>query len=439
MQFAILKVMTFATAKSSTDPIKKLVDVIGQGGTVFIVDAGLISPLEREQIERAVTTHTKLTPSAPTENAPHQKTHPFFQALSPDRLRLLERLSSKAQGSGSPEQPPDLPRPAYAQLFEACLAEMGILTDSQTAPWACWQALADGLSVDPSQHWMALEPCQWGVSTQQVTMRTCQPYPCLGSELLAALEAGLDRLNAQLHLSPSGRAYFGFEKPFDLNTAWPESMEGLAADDFLPTGQQARAWRQFITEVEMTLALQPELGNIQSLWPWGMGSPVYERTMDGPARKEHAMREGPRTLGLPLVLAGFQHWMSNHGHPFKLEWRSFKGIQTVDDWLNQWERVLEDLEGLQILPMRHEEPGDRPWALILQQYWAYKVVCQSDLHSNSRGSASSPSFFNRLRRFTKSLFSGQRSRLADKPAHAYLLDLACWQEQAAAPGGFGGP
>ena len=438
MQFAILKVMTFATEKSPIDPIKKLVDVIGHGGTVFIVDAGLISPLEREQIEKAVTTHAKMTPSAPTEHTPHQKTHPFFQALSPDRLRLLERLSSQAKGNGSPEQPPDLPRPAYAQLFEACLTEMDILTDSQTAPWAYWQALADGLSVDPSQHWMALEPCQWGVSTQQVAMQTCQPYPRLSSELLAALQAGLNRLNARLHLSPSGRVYFGFERPFDLNTAWPESLEGLAADDFLPTGQQARPWRQFITEVEMTLALQPEPGDIQSLWPWGMGSPVYERPVDGPAREEHAMLEGPRTLGLPLVLAGFQHWMNNHGHPFKLEWRSFKGIQTVDDWLDRWERILEDLEGLQTLATEHEEPGDGAWALILQQQWAYKVVCQSDLHSNSRGSARSPHFFNGLRRFTKSLFPGQRSRLADKPAHAYLLDLACWQDHAADPGGVGG-
>ena len=414
--------MTFASPGSGHDQIKKLARLIDQAGSILVVDAALISPSEREQIERASRGETQL-----------------FNAMAqwdPQLHAMLAELSLKSQGWGSLQHPPDYPKPAYAALFEASLRELGLLTPQQPPPWAYWQAMAEGLAAEPQRHWLAVEPCQWLVSTQEVQLRLCRPYQPLSPQLVETIKAALDWLDASLVLSPSGRAYLGFEKPFDLQSAWPETLEGLGADGFLPQGSQASDWRRFVTELEMALAITPDSSDTQSLWPWGMGaplapgSPVAFEKNTGLEESGSALFHSAGLTDAPLPLQGLHQWLAGQGRHLAIEWRSFKKVQSVEDWLAEWALLLADIQALRRRCMAANGQPARPWAVLLQDQWSYKLHVQPE----GRGRQDSSAFpgmvglIESLRGLTQSFFASQGGKGKKNHSLLKLLQLASWDD-----------
>ena len=415
--------MTPPSPGPNQDQIKKLARLIDRAGFILLVDAALISPSEREQIERASRDET-----------------PWLDAMAqwdPQLHAMLAELSLKSLGWGSLQQPPDCPKPAYAELFEASLRELGLLTPQQQPPWAYWQAMAEGLVPEPQRHWMAVEPCQWLVSTQQVQLRLCRPHQPLSPQLVKTIKAALDWLDASLALSPSGRAYLGFEKPFDLQSAWPETLDGLGADGFLPQGSQAGDWRRFVTELEMALAMTPDSSDTQSLWPWGMGAPLapgfpvaFEKET-GREESGSALFQAADLTNAPLPLQGLHQWLAGQGRRVNMQWRTFKKVQSVEEWLAEWALVLADIQALRRHCMAANGQPGRPWAVLLQDQWSYKLYVQPE----GRNGQANPAFPSRvgliesLRGLTQKLIASQGGKGKKNHPLLKLLQLASWDDQ----------
>jgi hypothetical protein len=411
--------MTFASSAVPHDQVKKLARLIDQGGAILVVDAALISPSERDQIERAIRGDAT-TPAAMAQ-------------WKPEWRAMLAELSSGAHGQGSLESPPDFPQPAYAQIFEACLKELQLLPFQEPAPWAYWQALADGVQAEPASAWMAVEPCQWLVSTQQVQLKRSAPNQQMSPHLIQTIEAGLGRLRASLVLGRSGRAYLRFEAPFELRSAWPECLEGLGTDDFLPQGSQARDWRGFVTELEMALAMNPDPSNsdTQSLWPWGMGTNPNDPGLASGAIQAKRPINSSNLTKAPLPLQGFKHWLESQGHPLNLEWHSFKPVQRVEEWIAEWTSVLETIEALKQSCMNANDSLGRPWAVLLQDQWSYKLYVQPEGKQRQSG----PTFLNiaalreRLRGLSQAGFSFKERHAKRGDSLTQLLKLASWSDE----------
>ncbi len=395
--------MTPPSHSSNHNQIKKLARLIDRAGSILVVDAALISPSEREQIERGSRGET-----------------PWLDAMAqwdPQLHAMLAELSLKSLGWGSLQQPPEYPKPAYAELFEASLRER--------------------LAPEPQRHWMAVEPCQWLVSTQQVQLRLCRPHQPLSPQLVETIKTALDWLDASLALSPSGRAYLGFEKPFDLQSAWPETLEGLGADGFLPQGSQAGDWRRFVTELEMALAMTPDSSNTQSLWPWGMGaplapgSPVTFEKETGREESGSALFQAADLTNVPLPFQGLHQWLAGQGQRVNMQWRSFKKVQSVEEWLAEWALVLADIQALRRHCMAANGRPGRPWAVLLQDQWSYKLYVQPE----GRNGQANPAFPSRvgliesLRGLTRKLFTSQGGIGKKNHPLLKLLQLASWDDR----------
>lgn len=406
---------------------KELAQLIQQGGHLLVVDTALISPTEREQI--VSTDHSGALLSG------------AINLWEPGLLTLLSDLSSRVSGDGCPEQPPERPQPSYALLFEAALKQLGLLASSSSAPWAFWQALEDGIAAETDDLWMALEPCQWLVSTQQVELQRSLSSPPFSPQLINLVQAGLDRLEASFVTGRSGRGYLRFKKAFDLQSAWPESLEGLSADDFLPKGSHARRWRQFITEFEMALAMNPDPSPTQSLWPWGLGQTANKAEMKEPYKTGQSERLLTNSINIledmagpeaPLALRGLHQWLATQGKVMTIEWRNFKQVQTVEEWLSEWHSLMTHIETIK--NKRGDGQTNKPWAVLLQNQWTYKLYMQphdSQIRNNHFPSA--------LKRFVKSLgglarytLPTQGSKTKDN-ALTQLLALASWTHEDKAP------
>lgn len=410
--------MTVSSSAVQQDQVKKLAHLIDRGGAILVVDGALISPSERDQIDQAIRSDTT-TPAAMAQ-------------WRPEWRAMLAELSYAAHGRGSLESPPDVPQPAYAQIFEACLKELQLLPSLEPAPWAYWQALADGVPAEPTKGWMAVEPCQWLVSTQQVQLKRSTPNQPISPHLIQTIEAGLGRLHASLVLGRSGRAYLRFDAPFELRSAWPECLEGLGTDGFLPQGSHARSWRGFVTELEMALAMKPDPSNsnIQSLWPWGMGTSPNDPELPSGAFQAKRPIDSSSLAKAPLPLQGFKHWLESRGHPLNLEWHSFKPVQRVEEWIEEWTSVLESIQALKQGCMSANDSFGGPWAVLLQDQWSYKLYVQPKGKQRQSG----PSFLNiaalreRLRGLSQAGFSFKARHAKRGDSLAQLLRLASWGE-----------
>jgi hypothetical protein len=392
-----------------------------------VVDTALISPTEHDQIAR--TDHSGALLSR------------AINLWEPGLLTLLSDLSSRVSGDGCPEQPPERPQPSYALLFEAALKQLGLLASSSSAPWAYWQALEDGIAAETDDLWMALEPCQWQVSTQQVQLQRSLSNPPFSPQLIDLVQAGLDRLEASFVTGRSGRGYLRFKKAFDLQSAWPESLEGLSADDFLPQGSHARRWRQFITELEMALAMNPDPSPTQSLWPWGMGQTPNKAEIKEPYETGQSKRLSANSLNIlkdmaeseaPLALRGMHQWLVKQGKAMTIEWRNFKQVQTVEDWLSEWHSLVTHIETIK--NKQGHDQTNKPWAVLLQNQWTYKLYMQPH-DSQTRNNH----FSSALKRFVKSLGGLARYTLPTQGtktkdnALTQLLALASWARGNKAP------
>jgi hypothetical protein len=406
---------------------KELAQLIQQGGHLLVVDAALISPTEREQIAR--TDHS---------GALLSKAIDLWES---GLLTVLSDLSSRASGDGCPEQPPERPQPSYALLFEAAFKQLGLLTSSSWAPWAYWQALEDGITAETDDLWMALEPCQWQVSTQQVQLQRSLSNPPFSPQLIDLVQAGLDRLEASFILGTSGRGYLRFKKTFDLQSAWPESLEGLSADDFLPQGSHARRWRQFVTELEMALAMNPDPSPTQSLWPWGLGQTPNKAQIKEPYETGQSERLSANSLSIlkdmagseaPLALRGLHQWLVKQGQAMTIEWRNFKQVQTVEDWLSEWHSLVTHIETIK--NKQGHDQAKKPWAVLLQNQWTYKLYIQP--HDSQ---IRNKHFSSAMKRFGKSLGGLARYSLLTRGrktkdnALNQLLALASWTYEDKAP------
>lgn len=86
------------------------------------------------------------------------------------------------------------------------------------------------------------------------------------------------------------RWYLALERAQDLQVQPPDRVAGRNVDAFMPEGEDARAWRAWLNEVQMLLHDAPVNAErerrgalpVNSLWVWGGGS--APRPGEGPAR-----------------------------------------------------------------------------------------------------------------------------------------------------------
>ncbi|MEK9811979.1 MAG: hypothetical protein VW440_02900 [Bordetella sp.] len=399
---------------------KELAQLIQQGGHLLVVDAALISPTEREQIAR--TDHSGALLSR------------AIDLWEPGLLTLLSDLSSRASGDGCPEQPPERPQPSYALLFEAAFKQLGLLASPSSAPWAYWQALEDGITAETDDFWMALEPCQWQVSTQQVQLQRSLSNPPFSPQLVDLVKAGLEQLEASFVMGTSGRGYLRFKKAFDLQSAWPESLEGLSADDFLPQGGHASRWRQFVTELEMALAMNPDSSPTQSLWPWGLGQTPNKAQIKEPYETVQSKRLSTNSLSVlkdmamseaPLAIRGLHRWLVKQGQAMTIEWRNFKQVQTVEDWLSEWHSLVTHIQTIK--NKQGHDQANKPWAVLLQDEWTYKLYIQPhDCQIRNKHFSSVLKHFGKGLRGLARYKLPTRGRKTKDNALTQLLALASW-------------
>jgi hypothetical protein len=201
--------------------------------------------------------------------------------LAPE-LPVLARLLSRAR----------LQAECHADSHASLMRAFGVAGP----PWPVAAAARAGegdAAPAPEGWWLRADPVHLRVDTTHARL--------FGAHALALTRPETDALTARLNafLAADGlrieapapdRWYLACERAFDLQAHAPERVAGRNVDAFLPAGDDARAWRGWLNEVQMLLHDAPVNSDraaqgalpVNSVWLWGGG--YAPRVTDPPER-----------------------------------------------------------------------------------------------------------------------------------------------------------
>ncbi|MBI4987943.1 MAG: hypothetical protein HZC23_03885 [Rhodocyclales bacterium] len=207
-------------------------------------------------------------------------------------------------GRGRRERRPALP-------FERWLCEaFGVQADE--LPYGALRLLGEG--VDPGDDaWLCADPVHLRFSRDILVVGGAAELELAEHEakqLAAALNAHLADFGEFLAPHPR-RWYLRMKRAPRIATHPLSAVTGRTIEPFLPQGEEARAWRQFINEAQVLLhnhpvnAAREEAGlpMANSLWPWGAGRLPDSAAAPAPhIRADHPLARGLATLaGVPAM------------------------------------------------------------------------------------------------------------------------------------------
>lgn len=144
-------------------------------------------------------------------------------------------------------------------------------------------ALADGLSPQPDQYWIRMDPVHLVPRQAELLLMDASYFPLDMAEaeaLLGALAAHFSALGWQCHAARPERWYVRLPQPLSIrNTPLPLAV-GQSVNEAMATGRDARRWHVLLNEAQMLLHEHPvnrvreEMGLpvINSVWFWGGGT-----------------------------------------------------------------------------------------------------------------------------------------------------------------------
>ncbi len=140
----------------------------------------------------------------------------------------------------------------------------------------------DGEAVASRRWWLRADPVHLRVDTTHARLFAGYALELDEDEAARLVE----RLNAffaadglVFEAPVADRWYLGLEQPQDLHVQPPDRVAGRNVDAFMPEGEDARAWRAWLNEVQMLLHDAPVNSEraargalpVNSLWVWGGG------------------------------------------------------------------------------------------------------------------------------------------------------------------------
>lgn len=203
-------------------------------------------------------------------------------------------------GRGRRERRPALP-------FERWLCEaFGV--QAEELPIGALRLLGEG--IDPGKDaWLCADPVHLRFSRNTLVVGGAAELELAeyeAGQLVAALNAHLAEFGEFIAPHPR-RWYLRAKRPPRVATHSLSAVTGRTLEPFLPQGEEARTWRQFINEAQVLLHNHPlnvareaagrPMAN--SLWPWGAGPLPAGAVAPAP----HILADHPLALGL-AKLAG---------------------------------------------------------------------------------------------------------------------------------------
>ncbi len=247
---------------------------------------------------------TALTINAPGLLGPWAAEHGAYvcQGLQAPALRLI-----LARGRGSLQLVNETADVTHARVLADALG----IDDHDAMAAACMTALADGMDPRPGSAWIRCDPVHL-LAEPHGAQLTIGPLLRLGLDEAQALA---DSLNEELdvpwkiRVGTAERWYIEVDTLPDMRTSSPFAVLGPAVEPALPLGDNARVWRSWLTEVQMTLFAhrlneqreQNRLPPINSLWLWGQGQfRVASRSCNATALFAHSYADHGFASGLGM-------------------------------------------------------------------------------------------------------------------------------------------
>ncbi|MDZ7787819.1 MAG: hypothetical protein U5K73_06750 [Halofilum sp. (in: g-proteobacteria)] len=180
---------------------------------------------------------------------------------------------------------------------------------------------ADGNSVDPGDRWwVRADPVHLRVDTTHARLFGAWALDLQPDESAALIER-LNELYAGDGLvfeAPApDRWYIGCPQVSDLRAVTPDRVAGRNVDAFMPEGDDARAWRAWLNEVQMLLhdapvnAARERRGAlpVNSVWLWGGGQcPTVAAAPDYVYADEPVALGLARLAGTPAAAVDAAPW-----------------------------------------------------------------------------------------------------------------------------------
>jgi hypothetical protein len=210
----------------------------------------------------------------------------------------------------APEFAPDLVRALHAPALAALLSKSSrharhpLDAAARVLPHELWIARALGLArglvpgvataamrgfgLDPDTgNWFIVNPSHIQIARTHLLMGDLRQLDLHDAEARALFDAARVEVEAAGHALAWGNADTWFLRADDwteLATASPDAAVGMNLTDFLPSGDQARAFRRLQNDVQVTWFTDPANGAreargqvpINSFWPWGNASLATE-------------------------------------------------------------------------------------------------------------------------------------------------------------------
>ncbi len=171
---------------------------------------------------------------------------------------------------------------ARADLYGLSWDLFGLRFDADAGPpTAPLSRIGDGFASD-DHYWLRADPVHLIADLQ--TLRLAEPawldlLPEEADALATTASELLEVVGAILELATPQRWYLRLAQDPGLRTRhWANAVDA-GAEDLLPTGPGAPAWRRLLTEVQMALAVDPVNDQreqrgappVNGLWVWGGG------------------------------------------------------------------------------------------------------------------------------------------------------------------------
>ena len=281
------------------------------------------------------------------QGIPGWQQHTDLLPEAPGLTRLLSRAQVLPTSQGQ----------ATRLLCQLCNIRV---PDERDVPMAALGLWHDG--GDPEQHyWLRADPVVFQADRDCVWIQSLAKAPLTPTAAQALAQTCASILQEDGHTliaTHPSRWYLRLSKPPELNTQSLLDACGSRADTVMPTGTDAKRWRQLLNELQMALFQHPVnaqresegLPAVNSLWFWGGG------VCPGPTGMpwQHIIGDDPYVAGLAKLGACEYHALSS-------------GVASLGDLQGQVLVVLPDVK--EINPEQSYEGWIAYWQALEQQWF----------------------------------------------------------------------
>jgi len=277
------------------------------------------------------------------QGIPGWQQHTDLLPHAPNLTRLLSRAAAL----------PNLPRQSTRLLCALC--DIHVPTD-EDVPLAALSLLHE--NQDPLQaYWLRADPVLFQADRDCVWLQSLEQAPLsveAADALVQTCAPVMQHWGYDLIAPDPSRWYVRVPEVPQLQTHTLADACGLRADTVMPTGRDAKVWRQLLNELQMLLHQHPVneqrelegLPAVNSLWFWGGG--VCPRTVNLPW--QHIVSNEPYLAGMAKLGGSTYHALPTElsalwplqGRVLVLlpEAKSTNPGQNYDAWMDYW-RSLE--------------------------------------------------------------------------------------------------